>query len=46
MFQVAPAASWLGTLNPSDYPAYDLVQWIRLSQATAKHCWTAGRLLA
>ncbi len=38
MFQVASPGSWLGTPNPSDFPLYYWVQWIRVYERTSAHC--------
>jgi hypothetical protein len=38
MFQVASPGSWLGSPNPSDFPMYYWVQWIRVYQRTSQSC--------
>jgi hypothetical protein len=38
MFQVGPAGGWLGTPNPSDFPADYWIQWIRVYQRTMQAC--------
>jgi hypothetical protein len=38
IFQVGPQGGWLGSPNPSDFPAYYWIQWIRVYAPTSTPC--------
>jgi len=38
MFQVGPKGGWLGSPNPSQFPAYYWIQWLRVYEPTKASC--------